>query len=262
MRLDNIYQDSRLKHPLTDTEYTLLPDAWSLIKAFNKECLFITDYRRSVIKYVRKHYNPEQFYKIESVINKMFWNLRWLLAPIWLEDQSTVLTDDIYDKSLSKLYKQENLPNCLLICDVQKYDSELDLKSKLNSNSLLNSSYYRSFINKLIIIDSQSKTIFTKMMEGASHIFSKNYFNLMTVYILKNKQKYEYVMYNPLRVQQMKINLPEQYYQYDYAYPNLNFCTYRFGTDEERLDRVKKLYFTEDLADLSNAKFWFKLLKN
>ena len=93
-------------------------------------------------------------------------------------------------------------------------------------------------------------------MENSSHIFDKNYFNLLTMYILKNKQLYDQVMENPSIIKTMTLKLPEYYYQYDYGFPNLNYCVYEFGTEEQRKERIYKMYYADDAE-----KNWFKLIR-
>ena len=248
MKIKNIYSDALLRYPLTSNEISKIDKVWEFSELFNKEFIFIADYRRYLIKKISSTYTLDEFYELESILNKLFWNIRWLLMPIWLNIN---IKEDDYIKELNN--NLVNLPNALTLCSCESYND--NLSDKLKTNSVYESTYYRSFINKLIIVDTNNKVIYTKHMEGGSYIFGKNYFNLLTMYILKNRELYEKVVKNPLIIQESNFELPNHYYQYDYAFPNLNFCVYMFGDDKIRKERIKKMYYTDN-----KGKEWFKLI--
>jgi hypothetical protein len=95
-------------------------------------------------------------------------------------------------------------------------------------------------------------------MEGSSHIFTKNYFNLLSTMILFDRQLYEKVMRNPFYIVDHNIKLSDYYYQYDYPFPNLNYCIYSFGTKEDYLNRIKLMYYNDNNP---KDKYWFKLIR-
>lgn len=222
---------------------------WEFVEIINKEFIFISDYRKYLIKTISKKYTIDEFYEIETTLNDMFWTLRHKLAPIWLNPS---ISDTSYN-SLPLPPLNTPLHPSLSICTYQKYDDNRDIDEIISNYS--SNTFYRSFINKLIIIDKPNKIIMTKKMEGASDIFSKNYFNLLTMYILRNKKLYTKIISSPLKIKELNITLPTHYYQYDYPFPNLNFCTYYFGTEEERKERIKKLYY-----EMGSKDQWFSLL--
>lgn len=252
----DIYQDKLLKYPLTDYEYNIIDDVWNFIKIFDKQFIFISDYRKYIINNIRKKYTPEEFFLFESIANKLFWNLRWLLFPLW---HIPNITKKEYERFVKNNYDNyENIPYSLLLCKYEKFKDERDLDNKLSKNPIFKSTYYRSFINKLIIIDRKNNIIITKEFEGSSDIFSKNYFNLLTMIIFFNRILYEKIMKNPYSIKNKKIKLSKYYYQYDYGFPNLNYCTYTFGTHEDKMERIKKMYYS---SKPRKARFWFKLLR-
>lgn len=262
MIIFDIYNDSKLKYPLTDYEYKLIPKVWEFLEIFKKRFVFITDYRNYVIEQINKKYKIDDFYLLESILNKMFWNLRHLLKPLWIYPKMEI---DDYIKYLEN-DKSYLIPESLLLCKFINYNDKKDLNEKIRNVYLGEKrSYYRSFINKLMIIDKEKKQLIVKPMEGSSDIFSKNYFNLLTSQILFSKELYEEVMKNPFIIKNKKIELAEFYYQYDYAFPNLNYCKYNIGTKKDRIDRIKKMYYyNKNNANNGNkekAKYWFKLIK-
>jgi hypothetical protein len=252
-----LYQDPILKYPLTEYEYSQLDKVWDFVSIFQKPYIFISDYRKQLIRTVRKKYTIEEFYLLESILNKMFWNLRWLLFPLWYKPNMDRVEYEDFLTAQPSYGDFETIPDTLLMCKKEKYEDENDLIDKLSNNSLFDSTYYRSFINKLIIIDKKDKIIYTKPIEGSSDIFSKNYFNLMTMTILFNKELYEKIMIDPYGVKDQQIEYSSYYYQYDYGFPNLNYCTYWFGTDDDRRDRIQKMYYIGEPL----GRYWYKLFK-
>jgi len=256
MKIDNIYESKLLKYPLDTLEIKMIDKVWNLLEIIKQQYLFIFEYRKNLIKKVRKSYTIEEFYELEHILNKLFWNLRWLVYPMFFENMTD--TEEKYDKIILDDYKNlENLPNSLTICEFEKYTDSKDLENKIENNKIFSSVYYRSYINKLIIVDKKNKIIMSKPMEGSSVIFDKNYFNLLTMTILFDRELYEKIMKNPFTLKNTKIQLSNFYYQYDYGFPNLNFCTYKFGTKKDRLDRIKKMYYYDGK---NRSKYWKKLI--
>jgi len=247
----NIYINNKLKYPLNLDEYNKLDTAWKLINIFNIPFIFITDYRFYLIKTIRKKYTIEEFYELESIINKLFWNLRWVIFPLFIKPK---ISKDDYDKFINN-NKFDEIPNNLLLCNKLKYENDDDLNKKLK-NINLDSVYYRSFINKLVIVDRDIKTIYHKNMEGSSDIFKKNIFNLYTMTVLFDRNLYEKIMSNPYNAKHHKIELSNYYYQYDYGFPNMNYCVYGVGNDESKKDRIKKIYYNR----LNDFEYWYKLI--
>ena len=106
-------------------------------------------------------------------------------------------------------------------------------------------------------MDKQNKIIISKLMEGSSEIFCKNYFNLLSMTILFDRDLYEKIIRDSFDIKYLKIKLPEYYYQNDYPFPNLNSCIYICGNKREKMNRIKKMYFN---TDGPIDKYWFKII--
>jgi len=247
---DDIYQHKYLKYPLTDTEVDIINNVWNFLELFTKRYIFISDYRKYIIKEINSKYEPEEFYILESILNKLFWNLRYIIAPLW---ENPKLSENEYKKILENNY---TIPNSLLLCSVNKFNNENELNEIIN-NKITNSVFYRSFINKLIIVDRKNNLIYSKNIEGSADIFDKNYFNSYTMQILFNKKLYYKIMKNPIIIKDLKIDLPEFFYQYDYAFPNINYCVYKFGSKNDRYNRIKKMYY---IKEKPKSKYWYKII--
>lgn len=229
---DNIYNNPIFKYPLSSNEINQLGAVWKFIKVFNKPFLYLTDYRNYLIKKINKMYTLEEFYLYESIANKLLWNLRYILL-----NQFNV-------KSMEEISK----------CKQIKYKNSSDLDEKIKRIDSYLGNYYRSFINKLIIVDQSNHIIHYKKMEGSSNIFQKNEFNLLSMYIFMNRKLYEKIIYDPNEYKKIMNELPEYYYQYDYAFPNINLCCYKIGIDDSRKYRIKKMYYDK------NPEIWVKII--
>ena len=86
----------------------------------------------------------------------------------------------------------------------------------------------------------------------------KNYFNLYTTYILNDRKLYENIMKDPYSLKKKKIKIPEYYYEPDYAFPNLNYCVYKFGSKKDRMNRILKMYY---VRDINPEKNWYRIIR-
>ena len=77
------YKNKYFRYKLDDKEIKMIDEVWDFMEIFMKKFVFISDYRNYIINKVRKRYTPEQFYILETVANKLFWNIRWILYPFW-----------------------------------------------------------------------------------------------------------------------------------------------------------------------------------
>lgn len=254
----NIYFNHILKYPLGSNEYQYLDDVWNFINIFNRKSLYLHQYRKYLIHKINQKYDIDKFYLYESIANKLFWNLRWLIFPIW--DQHNI-SHEAYSKFISHNYQNyQDIPMSLLMYQSIPYKDTDELKQlieQIKSSQI----YYRSFINKLLMIDPIKKIIYVKKMEGSPHIFYHNYFNLLTSHIMSNRELYEHVMKDPYTVLRSSIipelyKLPKYYFELDYPFPNINFCVYQLGNEIYQKWRIQKMYF-DDHAE----KNWFKILK-
>lgn len=255
MRINDIYKSDLLKYPLEDKEYAYLDSAWEFLENFENKEIFNSDFRQDTIKNIRKNYTITEFYTYEKIINKLFWNLRWLTFVLWTKEGLTEASFESFIKDNYKGY--DEIPNSLLLCEKKSYSDIDDAKKQIKNSDFFDQTYYRSFINKLVILDKTNKNIITKPIEGSSHIFGKNYFNLLTITILFNRELYEEIMEKPYILNFRKIKLSKFYHQMDYGLPNINFCIYQLGTKEDMLKRIEKLYYYKGST---YDKYWFRLI--
>lgn len=221
--MNEIYQNDNLKYKLNEQEYNNINDVWDFLNIFNKKMVFLRDYRKEIINNMQK-YNSNQFYEYEKIATKLYFNLK------------------------SKI----NITNVNNI-NIQSFENKKELNDIIRKYKQ-NNNYYRSFINKLVVVDQNNKKITTKIMEGSSRIFKKDKQNAILGYILLNRELYEKTMKNIKTFD--NIELPNIYYQFDYGFPNLNYDFYDNGSETYQKKRIKQMYYVKNCD-----KNWFKIIK-
>jgi hypothetical protein len=225
--INNIYTDYSLVYPLTNDEEEIIDKVWKFLDIFSYPTPYLTDYREYLIGKINQKYNCDDFYLYESIANKLFWNLRMVVVEI---------------------FKSKGSENCQQI----RYHGSEDLEDKLRGIKIRLGNYYRSYINKLIIVDRENQIIYYKKMEGSPDIFTKDKLNVFTLFVLLNRKLYEKIMINPKKIK--KIQIPYFYYQQDYGFPNLNCCSYSIDDKKSKIKRIKKMYYND------SQKYWFRLI--
>lgn len=225
--MEEIYQGNSLKYPLTESEYEKIDDVWDFIQNFKKFPLSLHKYRSSLIETIKNKYSNNEFYILEFITEKLFWNLRECTYKMFLTENQKDIND-------------------LLELKEGSYTDSL--------NNMYNDNSYRSFINKLILIDDIDNKYFYKKIEGSAEIFNQNKFNIYTSTTLFNRNLYELIMMNPKKIK--KIFIPKYYYEYDYPFPNLNFGRAFCQTHNFRKERINRMYY-----DHNAEENWFKLIK-
>lgn len=248
--IKNVYKDKLLKYPLTDTECTEIDEVWAFLDKFKKDTVFMSDYRKNVIKDISSNYTVCEFLVYEKILDKLFWNLRWLIYPLFVEN----ISEKEYWKTVTD--KIDKIPYKFTLCKEYMYTDLDDLDSKIKNSDIYSSTYYRSSINKLIIVNNEDKILYTKLFEGSSDIFPKNYFNLLTSTVLFDRELYESVVKNPYYyLTTTNVQLPEYYITLDYGFPNMNMCAYSVPkSDSSRKNRIEKMYYN------TSTKYWFTVM--
>lgn len=238
---NHIYNNIELKYPLKDDEINILKNAWDFYFEFKNDEISLHDYRHKLINKISQKYLIEDFLKYESIIDKLYWNLQFEIAKL-------ILNKEI-----------DTIPYSLTFVTETNFETDIELANIIENKT--KTIYYRSFINKLLIIDKNKKKVYTKDQESSISFFSHNYFNLLGASIMSSRELYELIMKNPNILKKMKIPLPSYYYQIDYGFPNFSLCNYNINdirTKEGlqvRLDRIKKMFYSD-----KSEKYWFTIL--
>lgn len=200
-----------------------MEDIYKFLSNFSYNSLYITNNRQTTIANLQK-YTPEEFLKYEDILNDMFWNMK---------------------EKLMKKFKKK------VECKVFDYITEQDIKQK-KKEILRGILYYRSFINKIILVDIKNKKIYYKPFQASISIASKSKLDLLCNYLLFNRELYEKIINDTNEIK--NVILPKYYYELDYLFPNLNYCKRNINDVETRLRKIKYMYYDKD-----GDENWFKL---
>ena len=225
--MQHVYKSDKLKYPLSNKEYDDIDKVWEFINRFNQKYTFLSDYRENIIKEISYNYSVNEFYRYESIASKLVWNLKTIMD------------------SINKISTG---------CSHKKFSSDEEKDAIINI-FLKNNTYYRSGINKAVIVDSRHHKIITRPTEGSSNILSSNKNNAQIGKIFQKRKKYEKIMSDPYNYNYDKIKIPEFYYEFDYAYPNLNLSVYKVDSKINQIKRIKDMYFIENCE-----RNWFRIL--
>ena len=217
----NIYNNPKLKYCLTTEEYEKIEQTWDFINLFAFDMLTLNSYRNKIINHVKTNYEPNIFYFLEQIAEKLYWNLIYQLA----------------------YYYPVNATNI----------QELNM-DEINE-ILMKEHYYRSFINKIVNLDKKNNKIYYKRLEGSCKLFDKNNMNRTIQKIFFDRNLYEKIMNDPLILNTIETEQREFYYQMDYAFPNLNICKPFLYDQDQRIERINKMYYVPDCQ-----KNWFEIM--
>ena len=251
---EELYCNHKLKFPLLRWEYKYIDQVWKFYETMQRSDLYLSEHRRHVISKIRQMYTLSEFYIYEMILNKLYWNIRWLVFQLWI---SPSISRVEYQKFLDSNYgNQKEIPYELTLCRVEKLTSDVNLEEKIREFQIEEDGYYRSFINKMIIIDKKQKILYLKPIEGSSDLLAKNWFNLYTFTILNDRIMYEKILDDPYILTKSHLPLPKYYHELTYSFPNINFCKYKIGTRKDRIRRISLMYYVDNAEEN-----WFKLLK-
>ena len=228
-----MYTGPTLRYPLTTSECAKLSDVWRFITTFRFLTVSLHDYRTRIINSIRRDYTPESFYELEMIAEKLFWNLRHRTCTTFLDGQDP--GDDLCHLTGLDHHRGGTIPQAL--------------------ETMYKDPSYRSFINKLILVDDVHNRVYYRRQEGSAPILAKNAFNLSTAWVFYDRDRYEAVMADPSTI--LSHSPPAYYHQYDYAFPNLNYGKPFIQTRAFRTKRIANMYFTGDVED--SEKNWFRL---
>jgi len=222
----NIYNSEDLLYPLDENEMEQLNNTWDFLKKFQFNTIGVTEYRKKIINKISKSVNKEDFYLYEKIAEKMMWNLRDKVKYLFNECSECI-----------------------------------DYTEKLNETGLMtimdkfyDDNSYRSYINKLILIDDNNNKIHYKKMEGSSCIFKQNKMNETIWIAMTDRNLYEKIIREPKKIQ--LVDSANYYHGYDYGLPNLNFGKPFIQSDSYRLKRIEKMYYNKNAENN-----WFKLIR-
>lgn len=138
-------------YKLNKKEKEILPLYWKFINIF-KDLSNPYEYRRIIIKKIRRSYTSEDFYNYERILNKLLWNLLKVLnfkvSDLKIkDDQKLFYTNNYFERSYSHklvLYDEKNKIKYLFINYAKLVDYEIINKI---CTVLLDNKLYEKVIN-------------------------------------------------------------------------------------------------------------------
>lgn len=203
---------------LSREEQDNLDNVWEFLSHFKNNKLTLGAQRLKLIKTIQTKYTPEQFMQYEQIADKLLWNLR----------------DRLHEG-------RDNNVHCT------PYDN--DCFREILSMVKQQCNYFRSGINKSIIVDKNRSLILHKNPICSGPCFPKDDFDVITMNLLFNKELYQAVIKDPTIMD--RIAIPEYYKLVDYGFPNLSTLNYSITSD--KLERIKRMYYGPDDRE------WFRL---
>lgn len=186
------------------------------------------NYRIHIIDTIRKKYTPEEFYQHERVINFLYWNLKQKIKN-YVHDDRTILCGS---ERCEAFIKKCNLSPEFTVIDSPPLEE--------NHSSTVNS--YTQF-NEIL---------------GKWYILKKICFlDELCMNIMMNRDLYEKIVSNPQNIEsfnQTDSNFLELHYHKNYPFPNVNPMFFNMNDKKYWLDKINKMYYTED------DKYWYNLI--
>ena len=214
------------KLSLTSDEIQVLDSAWDFCELFLIDTFCPEKFRMQLINKIRKTYTIQEFFTYELIIEKLFWKLRHRTETYFTKNRIKMIDETSYSLiAMNKLLDHDGYKNC--------------------------------FINKLVMWDDRKYVYHYKKMEGSMTMFpkpnSRTLFNLVTMFIMFDRKLYREIIDKPSLITDVVVH--GNFFELDFAFPNLNLMQYRLGSDAQRTDRIKKMYYAKDAPDN-----WYKLI--
>jgi len=214
----NPYNNTHIFHPLSKDEIYQIDNVWKFIDNFKCDTLTKNTYILKTIKKIKNIYSLPDFFMYETLTEKIYWNL--------------------FDFIVDKIY----------IYDVIK-EKENKTESEILYKILKNSLIGKSSIRKSFIYNKKHK----------SYMYKYNYPNDLDILLFKimlNRSTYETILSNINitldDINELTKNTNLSLIEFDYPFPNLNTIKPFVYTAKERLNNIKKMYYS-----VNSMENWF-----
>ena len=161
----NPYNNGYNKFSYTIDELNYIDDCWNLIDIFSTSYLTKSELREKIILFVSTSYSPEEFERLEIIIEKMYWNIITLLRDIlyqsYIEQKTFTKETTNINSQFRKIYKKnkilaESCVNKILL----KKDKNIFYKyeypnnfDKIITSIMLNRTVYETIYNNMENLD-------------------------------------------------------------------------------------------------------------
>jgi hypothetical protein len=203
----NPYNNNNLKYPLTETEMNLIDNVWEFMNNFRETKITRDKYRRHIFKTIRQKYQVDEFYNLENITEKLYWNLATKIKEI--------------------IDLQPNL-------HVKK---DFDLNQVENKILRRNTKIKESNIKKTHIITKKGNLVYKYNYPDD--------LDLLVGSIIINRSIYETIMGNEEELFNIEIEPYNNIIEFDYSYPNLNTIKSFVNNKEKRINNIISMYYED-----------------
>lgn len=203
----NLYKN---KYALTQREILLIDRAWELLYDLSDTEISRYKYRKKIIEKVRNKYTKQEFYTLEIIIEKMYWNLIDKIKKIFDVDPS--------------LYKKSG---------------------KMKINTVINQIYKNNKRAK----ESNIRKSYIHNPKRQEIIYKYNYPNnldMISSSIIIHRSTYETIMGNQTDISDLQIEPYNNIIEYDYPYPNLNTIAPFVTDNKRRIKNINDMYYSQN----------------
>lgn len=201
----NPYNDKILKFPLLKNEIKILDKVWEFMDDFRETKLTRNKYKKYIINKMNKKYSIYDFYKLEKIVEKIYWNLAIKIK------NDVQLKPEIFFK--------------------KKFDSK-EIKNKI---LMRNNKIKESTVGKTYIITKNNKLFYKYKYPNDLDLFVSS--------IIINRSIYETIMSEEVEIFNIEIEPYNNIVEFDYMYPNLNTIKSFALSKGDRIKNIKDLYY-------------------
>jgi hypothetical protein len=205
----NSYNNDKLKFPLSIDEIKMVDNAWNFMDIFRETFLTRGKYDRYLEKKIKMMYSIKEFYKLEKIVEKIYWNL------------------------VSKIKSEVSLKPEIFLKERGEYNLE-DVENKI---LMRNVKIKESTIKKTYIIKKNGKLLYKYYYPDDLDLFVSS--------IMINRSVYETIMSESEEIFNIEIEPYSHIVEFDYPYPNLNTIKSFVDIKEKRMEKIKEKYYSK-----------------
>jgi len=213
----NPYTNEYIQYSLTYDEIKIIDNIWILIMMLRHSKFTKIQYRMYIKHNIKHNYDIDTFYKYEYIIEKLYWNLAFVMKKI------------LSDIDIHNAYHKVSVKS--------KQDIELHTNMIMKRNPLLT----EGTKHKFIIYDDKDKLLMYKTVYP-------NSFDIIVSSVMTDRSIYETIMSDPKNITIEKINtMILNYYdnpiEFDYGYPNLNTIAPYIQSKKTKYDNIYNSFY-------------------
>lgn len=205
----NPYNNKNLKYLLSKNEINEIDNVWEFLSIFRETFLTRGKYRRNIKMKIVEKYTIDEFYKLEKIAEKIYWNLE--------------------DKIKNEVEKEINFKSKIYV------KKKFDLRQMENKIFRRNIKITESNINKSYVITENNEFLYKYKYPDDMDILISS--------IMVNRSIYETIMSDEESIYNLEIEPYNNIVEFDYLLPNLNTIKSFAYNKNDRIKNISKMYY-------------------